>query len=766
MATTYHGQAQQPTFAQCDSYFVESAFPQARSMASYAYTAQCAQRERERAKVVARERQYRIAEGLSKDVGDEYREDVLSHMMTMDAETTPEVESIDLQPEIEWYMRPFLIDFLIEAHAAFHLLPSTLFLTVNLLDRYCSKRIVYQKHYQLVGCAALLIAAKYGDKKNRVPTIRKLRSMCCSLYDEDMFIQMEWHVLQTLGWTVGHPTVDAFLQMAVMDSPYDPETEHLALYILEISLFHREFVTKTSGCLARSALALAKCILGRQQSAANDWASGYDSATLVELSQHLMRPSQVLYRKYSSQVYTRVARVLETFLAKQASLSRASSQSHTAASAQGRLRCQRLQHAASTHSGGNVMTTTANADGTMVLDAARAAQLGCMPGALVSVAGGRVATPQKNHLMNIAVDNGYMTPPITPETSDAAVAAAAAAAAAAGVASAANSSHAPSTGASSTVASTIRSVSTTYSQPSTVSTAATGDTSSVHVPAVDVLMKDMPDAGFEAQPPPSHALDASMAYAGTGGKAAPTTHLTTVAATSALPCPTCPLSPASAMTGISQHQQLQQHQQQPQHLYHMHQREQLQQQQQHRQREEQRQQQQQQQQSQQVHHQQQQRHFYEQQAYQASQPQPQPQPHQQHQAMYQFSAGPSASARLPTAPSHLQYQSYHHASMARQDPMPGPGPASAQGQGHAQAHGHGHHFSLPVPIQPAVSFPEYNPFSGPVASVQYAPPPPSPPPTTAHSGGQDVVMDAHRQQYLYRQRQPGSTMGIVPYSAF
>lgn len=217
-------------------------------------------------------------------------------------------------------MRPYLLDFLIEAHTAFQLLPATLFLTVNLLDRYCSKRVVYKRHYQLVGCAALLIAAKYGDKKDRVPTIKELKSMCCSLYDDDMFIQMEWHVLQTLGWTVGHPTVDSFLQIAVLDTPHDPEVEHLALYILEISLFHREFVSKASADLARASLALARCILNRPQPRHTEWASQYDSMTLVGLSQQLHQPSQVLSRKYSSSHYSRVAKTLEQFLARQASI--------------------------------------------------------------------------------------------------------------------------------------------------------------------------------------------------------------------------------------------------------------------------------------------------------------------------------------------------------------------------------------------------------------------------------------------------------------
>lgn len=232
----------------------------------------------------------------------------------------PDVESIDIQTEIQWFMRPYLLDFLIEAHTAFQLMPSTLFLAINLLDRYCSKRVVYKRHYQLVGCAALLIAAKYNDKKDRVPTVKELKSMCCGLYDDDMFIQMEWHVLQTLGWSVGHPTVDAFLQVAVLDEAYDPEVEHMALYILEIALFHRDFVSKSSSDLARASLALARCILNRPQPRHTDWASQYDPMTLVGLSQQLHQPSTVVARKYASAHYSRVSKILDHFLSRQATL--------------------------------------------------------------------------------------------------------------------------------------------------------------------------------------------------------------------------------------------------------------------------------------------------------------------------------------------------------------------------------------------------------------------------------------------------------------
>ena len=219
-------------------------------------------------------------------------------------------------------MRPYLLDFLIEAHTAFGLLPETLFLTINLLDRYCSRRVVYKRHYQLVGCAALLIASKYGDRKERVPTIKELKSMCCSLYDDDMFTQMEWHVLQTLNWIIGHPTIVSFIELALDGMPFDSEVENMACYISEIALFHKDFVSKRPSDMARASLALARCILDRPQARHGEWAAHYDSQTLLTLSQQLHGPSQVLSRKYATAPLSRVSATLEDFLARQASIAR------------------------------------------------------------------------------------------------------------------------------------------------------------------------------------------------------------------------------------------------------------------------------------------------------------------------------------------------------------------------------------------------------------------------------------------------------------
>ncbi|KAI9797068.1 MAG: hypothetical protein M1833_005673 [Piccolia ochrophora] len=305
--------ASRATYQPCDSYFVED-----QNDGIFAARME----GRERARVLARERQLAIAQELSTIACQEYQADILHHMEHMEAQTAPDVASIDIQTEIQWYMRPYLLDFLIEVHAAFQLLPDTMFLAVNLLDRYCSKRVVYKRHYQLVGCASLLIAAKYGDRKERVPTVAELKKMCCSLYDDDMFHQMEWHVLQTLDWVIGHPTADNFLIMASSDISYDPETEHMARYIAEIAMYHREFIPTRPSVIARSSLALARCILGRSQPDYPSWAAEYDSYTMVSLSQQLHRPSQVLSRKYASSYCYSVATTLEAFLARQASITR------------------------------------------------------------------------------------------------------------------------------------------------------------------------------------------------------------------------------------------------------------------------------------------------------------------------------------------------------------------------------------------------------------------------------------------------------------
>ncbi|BGP49571.1 hypothetical protein JCM10450v2_005465 [Rhodotorula kratochvilovae] len=240
----------------------------------------------------------------------EYREDVRAYMYEMQGKTTANADLIDQQPELRWYMRSYLVDFLVEIHLQHHLRPETLYLALNIVDRYVSKRIVFKKHYQLVGCAALWIAAKFEDAKDRVPTLPELVDMCCNAYDERAFVQMEGHVLQTIGWVVGHPTAEAWLRLAcVTGGIEETRTQHVARFLMELTLFHREFIRCNQSDVAMAALLLARHMLGKPRRPVDENDAVVHIMRMLDelLGEHLEEVSPVVLKKYSLPCYSRAS---------------------------------------------------------------------------------------------------------------------------------------------------------------------------------------------------------------------------------------------------------------------------------------------------------------------------------------------------------------------------------------------------------------------------------------------------------------------------
>ena len=55
------------------------------------------------------------------------------------------------------------MDWLVDVHFKFKLLPETLFITINLIDRYLQKIDTKKEKLQLVGVTSLFIACKYEE---------------------------------------------------------------------------------------------------------------------------------------------------------------------------------------------------------------------------------------------------------------------------------------------------------------------------------------------------------------------------------------------------------------------------------------------------------------------------------------------------------------------------------------------------------------------------------------------------------------------------
>lgn len=101
---------------------------------------------------------------------------------------------MDLQTEIEWPMRATLIDWLLQVHMRYHMLPETLWITINIVDRFLSSRIVSLVKLQLVGITAMFVAAKYEEIM--APSVDEFVYMTENNYSREEILKGERILLQ------------------------------------------------------------------------------------------------------------------------------------------------------------------------------------------------------------------------------------------------------------------------------------------------------------------------------------------------------------------------------------------------------------------------------------------------------------------------------------------------------------------------------------------------------------------------------------------
>ncbi len=116
--------------------------------------------------------------------------------MATEDETRPRTNYMDLQDDINPSMREILTDWLIEVHLKFKLLPETLYLTVNLIDRFLSTTQVLRNKLQLVGVTAMLIASKYEEIYP--PIVSDFVYITDNAYTREEILDMEEKILMAL----------------------------------------------------------------------------------------------------------------------------------------------------------------------------------------------------------------------------------------------------------------------------------------------------------------------------------------------------------------------------------------------------------------------------------------------------------------------------------------------------------------------------------------------------------------------------------------
>ena len=183
----------------------------------------------------------------------------MEHYLKTETMNQPKVKYMEGQQFITERMRSILIDWIIEVHFQFKLKVESLFLTVNLIDRFLEKVQVTKENLQLVGVSAMLIACKYEEIWP--PLIKDYIHISDNAYDKQQIITMENNMLMELDFNVNFVSSHNFLERFVQIGSTDKITADLAQYMIEIALLDYSSIHIKPSYLAMSALYLAKKIM-------------------------------------------------------------------------------------------------------------------------------------------------------------------------------------------------------------------------------------------------------------------------------------------------------------------------------------------------------------------------------------------------------------------------------------------------------------------------------------------------------------------------
>jgi cyclin B len=131
-------------------------------------------------------------------------------------------------------MRAILVDWLVDVHAKFKLLTETLFLTINLIDRYLSFKQITRAKLQLVGVAALLITTKYEEIYP--PNLKDFVYITDNAYTKEEILEMESDILCVLDFNLQQTSPYRFLERYTKVMKCDSVAFYLSQYLLELGL--------------------------------------------------------------------------------------------------------------------------------------------------------------------------------------------------------------------------------------------------------------------------------------------------------------------------------------------------------------------------------------------------------------------------------------------------------------------------------------------------------------------------------------------------
>ncbi|KZS97145.1 A/B/D/E cyclin [Sistotremastrum niveocremeum HHB9708] len=243
----------------------------------------------------------------------EYVVEIFQYLKELEQLTTlPDPQYMDHQRELEWPMRGILVDWLIQVHSRFRLLQETLFLCINIMDRFLSARIVSLSKYQLVGCACLFIAAK--TEEIIAPSTKNFVYLSDSSYSEADILNAEKYILKTLSWNLSYPNPMNFLRRISKADDYCIQARTIGKYFLEVASVEYRLIAVVPSLQAAAAIWLARLVLHRTEWTANlEHYSSYSQEQLLPVANvmlnYILKPvkHEQFFKKYASKKWMKTS---------------------------------------------------------------------------------------------------------------------------------------------------------------------------------------------------------------------------------------------------------------------------------------------------------------------------------------------------------------------------------------------------------------------------------------------------------------------------
>ncbi|EDW79356.1 uncharacterized protein Dwil_GK13671 [Drosophila willistoni] len=191
----------------------------------------------------------------------QYQTDILRYFQESEKKHRPKAQYMRRQRDINHNMRSILIDWLVEVSEEYKLDTETLYLSVSYLDRFLSQMAVVRSKLQLVGTAAMYIAAKYEEIYP--PAVGEFVFLTDDSYTKVQVLRMEQVILKVLSFDLCTPTAYVFVNTYAVLSDMPERLKYLTLFLCELSLMEGDpYLQYLPSLISSAALALARHMLG------------------------------------------------------------------------------------------------------------------------------------------------------------------------------------------------------------------------------------------------------------------------------------------------------------------------------------------------------------------------------------------------------------------------------------------------------------------------------------------------------------------------